>query len=224
MMKAKFLNSELMYDFDEFDLLTLVIENRTALFKYLRYLNNDFRGEESYWKIAKDNDSIPIDEVADFIPNLFSLEINSKKNVNALYKILKKTYYEKLREEMSSLKDKVSKIIKEICLDFDLELVISNDLKEDDLFKIMDLRFEDSGLSEKEKVIKYCITINELRGVCVFFFVSLHTFFSDEDLSSMINELKYRRIKLFNLETSSILSNITRERVLIFDNDLCVIS
>ncbi len=222
-MKARYLLSDSSFDFETFDLLTLVVENRTSLLNYLRYLHNDFRGSEHYWTIIKDGDSLPLDEIADFIPDLFSLDINSKKNINALYKLLRKTYYESLKCDIEQLKERASSIINEISMDFDLELVVSNDIKADDLFKIMDLRFEDSELSERELFIKYCQTINELRGVSIFFTAFLHTFFSSKDLDIITNEIKYRRIKLFNLESAYPKETLEKEKFIVVDSDLCIV-
>lgn len=223
MMTCKWFNSDCNYSMDDFNLMTVIIENRSSLFDYLRYLHNDFRGKERYWTVFKDGDAISIDDISDFVPSFFSLDINSKKNINALYKVLKKQYYEQLSSDINSLKEKAIGIIKEISIDFDLELTSTSDIKEDDLFKIMDLRFDGDELNEKEKFIKYCQIINELRGVQLYFVISAHQYYSNEELKQIIDELMYRRIFLFNIETSKIESKIAGESLLLVDHDLCVI-
>lgn len=223
MMKCKWFNSDKTYSLEDFDILTVVIENKPMLMDYMRYLHNDFRGKERYWRFLKGMDPVDTEDVADFVPDIFSLDINSKKNINALYKLLKKQYYEQLSNDIALLKGKAVEIVKEISVDFDLELTATSDIKEDDLFKIMDLRFDSDELDEKEKFIKYCQVIYELRGVQLFFVVSMHQYFSEDDLKQIVEELKYRHIKLFNVETVRPIAKIGSEILFLIDADLCVI-
>lgn len=224
-MKAKFFNSDVEYDFESFWLLTLVMENKTYLLDYLTYLHHDFRGKERYWVFTDSKKAnVDLESCSEIVPDFFNLEINSKKNVNALYRLLKKSYYDKLKPDISELKDKAVSIVKEICLDFDIELCVTNEISEDDLFKILDLRFNADDLDIKEKFIKYCLVVNELRRINVFFVLFLHQFFDGNDIQDIIHELSYHRIRLFNLETSNSSKNNEFESTVLMDSDLCVIS
>ena len=222
-MKCKWFNSDKTHSLNDFDILTVVIENKPMLLDYMRYLHNGFRGKERYWRFMKGTDPVDAEDMAEFVPDIFSLDINSKKNINALYKLLKKQYYEQLSKDIASLKEKALEIIKEISVDFDLELTSTSDIKEDDLFKIMDLCFDGDELDEKEKFIKFCQVIYELRGVQYFFVVSLHQYFSAEELRQISGELKYRHIKVFNTETVRPSDKIDGEILFLVDDDLCVI-
>lgn len=224
MKTCKWFNSDETIGFDDFNILTTCIESGPLVFDYLRYLHNDFRGKERYWRFSENGDDVPVDEHSEFISDFFQLEINSKKNINALYKLLKKQYYERLHEDIGVLKSKAVSIVKEICVDFDLELNASNDIREDDLFKILDLRFNDEELPEKEKLIKFCQTVHELRGTEVFFTVNLHLYYGLSDIEDIVHELQYRRIKIFNLEMTQVMDKYASEKVICVDKDLCVIA
>lgn len=223
MTKLSFYIGEKAFSLDDLSILTLVCENKGLLFDYCDYLFNEFIGKERYWKLEIDNQVEELFDKGDFIPNYFQLDLNSKRNVNALYKILKKLYYEKLSDSIKDLKEKALSIVKEIALDFDIELSVSNEIKEDDLFKIMNLQFSDEGLSYKEKLIKYIFITNELRGVNIFFVVDFHRYFSDGEANEILKELSYRKIKLVNLEHDQSFAKYDDEFLLLVDQDLCVL-
>lgn len=223
MTVLKFFLDERWFNTNDFTIMTLVISNKGLLNNYMTYLFNEFSGKEDYWKIEIDKAPKDLDEFADFIPNYFQLDINTKRNINALYKMLKKLYYEKLENDISTLKEQTSKIVKEIAMDFDVELVVNNEIREDDLFKIMDLRFSDYDLTYKEKLIKYLLVTNELRGINIFFCMNLHEYFSNDDINDIVKELDYRKIKLINLEFYKNYSELAEEFTLEIDSDLCSI-
>ncbi len=204
--------------------ITYVIENKKILFNIEKYIRMSFEGERDYIHLSKDKQLVLLDDYCDVVDNIFVLDINTKKNINALYKILKSLYYEKLKENISGLKQDISKIVSEISLDFDLELYVSNEIKEEDLFKIMDLQFKEIDSDYKNRLIKYMEVINELRNIKVFFFFHLHDYFEKEELETIIKEIKYRNISVINIESHNLFTKNDNERIIIYDNDLCYIS
>lgn len=222
MTKLTFFSGEKSFLLDELPILSFVCESKSLLLDYCDYLFNEFIGKERYWKLEIDGEVEELFEKGDFIQNYFQLDLNSKRNINALYKILKKLYYEKLSDSMEELKEKALSIVKEIALDFDIELSVNNDIKEDDLFKIMNLQFSDDGLSYKEKLIKYIFITNELRGVNIFFVTNFHRHFLDDEANEILKELSYRKIRLVNLEYDQNFAKYDGESLLLVDQDLCV--
>lgn len=207
---------------DEISLLTLVIENKTMLFDYCSYLFDGFSGKEHFWKLEENGQFVGLDEKADFIPNFFHLDINSKRNINALYKLLKRLYYEELYDSINELKEKANSIIKEISMDFDIQLSVQNGIKEDDLFKVMNLQFSDEGLSKQERIIKYINVVNELRGTSLFFVINIHRFFEEKELANILKELAFRRIKVIDLEFENDFKINASEKVIVIDRELCL--
>ena len=204
--------------------ITYVKKKKKILFNIEKYIRMSFEGERDYIHLSKDKQLVLLDDYCDVVDNIFVLDINTKKNINALYKILKSLYYEKLKENISGLKQDISKIVSEISLDFDLELYVSNEIKEEDLFKIMDLQFKEIDSDYKNRLIKYMEVINELRNIKVFFFFHLHDYFEKEELETIIKEIKYRNISVINIESHNLFTKNDNERIIIYDNDLCYIS
>lgn len=203
--------------------LSLVIENKASLYSFLSYCHNDFSGDSDRIRFYIDDSLQDNDERLSFIPNLFDLNLNSKKNINGLYKLLKKKYYSELKEGISELKSKAEAIIKEISLDFDVELTAGDAINEDDLFKAMNLGFAEDDSSLLERLIKYMDIIHELQGISVFVIYRLRDYFEDDELTFLRHEVDYKGIVLIDIETEKPIKPQENETVIVMDKDLCFI-
>ncbi len=204
--------------------VTLVIESKPFYWKFSRYLYDDFPDHLNYCSLMHNGSEVKMDEVGLYISNLLDLSLNSKPNLNALYKILKKTYFQELSVGVEEIQSQLTKICKEIRLDFDAELTMDGSIKIDDIFKIGGLQFletEEDGLLEQ--LSRYVCVTRELRNVSIVFVNHLHDYLEDNNIESFIKEIQYKGITLINLETTKPLSKTETEEILIIDNDFCTI-
>lgn len=203
--------------------LTLVVENKTLNYEICKYLYNDFCGRVDYFKLFNDDKKLDLSTYALFVYNLFSLDLNTKKNINALYKLLKKSCSESLQLELKNIKESIVEIVRHISLDFDVELDVNNNIKEDDFFKIVDLRFSESDDSHMSRFKKYVETAYELTGMRVCFVNHLHDYFDHGEIESLLHELSYKNITIINLEHNDLFQKLANEDLIIIDRDLCTI-
>jgi len=208
---------------DEPRLIYLIIENKIMFYKFNKYCFEDFYGVDNYLSYFINDVSEKNDKVMNFIPNVFDLSLNNKRNINSLYKILKNKYYDDLKVDIDSLKEKAIEIISNIALDFDVELTANSEIKADDLFKILDLRFNDESNNLLDILIKYCSVIRELQNIDVFVINQLRDYFYDDDLSRMYHELSYKGITIIDVENNANFVKNKDDIVLIVDKDLCSI-
>lgn len=202
---------------------SIIIENKAFNYEICKYLYNDFCSNVEYFKIFKDDKKLDISNESIFIYNLFSLDLNTKRNINALYKLLKKSCSDSLQSDIKNIKNSILEVVKRISLDFDIELDVNNDIKEDDFFKIVDLRFGDEDFSYLLKLKKYIDTAYELMGVKVFFINHIHDYFENNEINTLIRELSYKQISIFNIEQSNLIGKAENEEFIIVDHDLCSI-
>lgn len=214
---------ELHYVLDSLPRITLIIENKKLFCSFMQYCNLGFLGNEDYIKVFEEPELLSNDKNICYIANIFDLNLNTKKNVNALYKILKHKYYEELKDKIHSLKENISSIVTSISMDFDIELSLSGDIQEDDLFKMMNLQFLDKDLSLMEKLIKYIFVINELQKSSVFIINHLYDYFDKSEIETIYHELEYRGITLINVENRENNVKIENEIKIIIDNDMFAI-
>lgn len=204
------------------NLYTLIIENRNVLIELYECLNNEFFPKNVILPF-KDNELLNVEDTCFYINNLFDLNLNTKKNINALYKKLKGYYYSSLIVEFNEIKEKCEKIVESISLDFDIELEVGSFIKIEDLFKFMNITFKEDYENFKEKFIKYLRILNELNGYKVFFINSFHAFFSNEDIETIIKEVGYYDISLIDIENIQYFEKLDSEILKIIDKDYCQI-
>ncbi|MDR0935003.1 MAG: type II-A CRISPR-associated protein Csn2 [Erysipelotrichaceae bacterium] len=220
-LTSKLFDKEINLETSKF--YTIVIENRKLNYDVSKYLYNEFSAKEDYFTIFKDDKKLDITNEATFVFNLFSLDLNTKRNINALYKILRKSCSDTLQADIKNIKNEIVKVVQQISLDFDIELGVNNDIREDDLFKIVDLRFSEGDDSYLLRFKKYVETVYELLGVRVFFIYHLHDYFNKNELDTIFHELSYKNMSLINLEISQNYEKSENEEFIVIDQDLCSI-
>ena len=202
-------------------MITLVIENKKAYWSFCRYLYDGFPEHLGYCSIDSDEETIEIETYTLYVNNILDLNLNTKANLNALYKLLKKSYFEELSASIEQIQNDLDKICKEIKLDFDAELVMDGSLRVDDVFKLGGLQFSENDSSLLEQLTRYVAVSNELRKTELVFINHIRDYLSEDELSSFLKELFYRGITLINIETTEPSFLRDGERKLILDSDLC---
>lgn len=202
---------------------TVIIENKCLYYEFLYYCFCGFGGSKNFIYSLEMSSSDCLDNYVFFVDNILDMNINTKKNINALYKIIKSKYFDNLKSELNDLKTKIVDIVSKISLDFDVELVFSDELTENDIFKIVDLRFAESDLDILHKLIKYIFVVNELLGVKIFVLHSLHSFLCNDQIEVLLKETSIRQISLIIIENSFNFEPIKDEIISIVDKDLCLI-
>lgn len=204
-------------------MFNIICENKNKYIEIMTTLENEFINTKRGFKIY--NDGVLEKEETSFlyISNSFSLSLNSKKNLNALYKILKNRYYLEFKNDFIQINNKLEEIIKEISIDFDINLNANSEVKLDDLFKIASIEFSEDYTSYFEKLIKFIKISNELEKIDVVFIKNVHSYLNDDEIIQLINEFKYLNIVIINIEFAQYFIINNFEVNYIIDKDLCEI-
>ncbi len=202
-------------------MITLVIENKKAYWSFCRYLYDGFPEHLGYCSIDSDEETIEIENYSLYIHNILDLDLNTKPNLNALYKLLKKSYFEELSESVEQIQKDLDKICQEIKLDFDAELVMDGSIRVDDVFKLGGLQFSENDSSLLEQLTRYVAVSKELRKIGIVFINHVRDYFLEDELSAFLKELFYRGITLINVETKDFEVVGCDEQKVILDSDLC---
>ena len=223
MIKAKFYLDNNWINIEEYQFINVVIENKGLYRKYMQYLYDGFVSDEDYWFFKDGEKVISVDNVSDFIPSFFNIDINSKKNLNALYKLLRKFYFDQYRLEIGEINKLANNIVSNISIDFDIPLYFNGEVTDEDIFKLFEIKFNCDVSNLRERIVKYIDVVYELRGIRVFFVANLLEIFDQKEVIDIINEIKYKNIVLINLENKEISTVIENKLVLIIDQELCLI-
>lgn len=204
--------------------ITLVIENKPFYWTFSKYLYDTFPEHLSFCSLIKNGEQQKIEDVSAYIYNPLDLNLNTKQNLNALYKILKKSYFSELSASVQQMQDLLTQVCKEIRLDFDAELTMESSIRIDDIFKIGGLQFLEADSTLLERFVRYISIVKELQNVSIIFINHLHDYFENAEIEQLLKEMEYRGITLVNIETFVPQSKLENETLCIIDKDLCSIN
>ncbi|MGM9873348.1 MAG: type II-A CRISPR-associated protein Csn2 [Bacilli bacterium] len=209
------------FNLEEFNMLSFVIENKKYLYDVELHVRLDFPKHTSLFTLSVDNKDEEITDNIEVIDNIFCLDLNTKKNINSLYKILKSFYKSDIKEGIDEIKNRMSFIIKDIAIDFDLSLSFSDEIREEDIFKLFDLKFDDEENDIVKRIIKYIEVSYELRKTTIFWLFHIHEYLEKSQIEDLLKELSYKDIKIINIEPNFSFEKCDNEQIFIIDNDLC---
>ena len=198
----------------------LVIESKEILVRNLIVCQNEDIEEFLSVYDAK-KDMYLSNEDIDFIPNVLFIDFNTKKNLNALNKQIKSIYKEKLSDFLDDEKQKMQDLFDTIRLDYSLDIYSDISFKEDDLLKIINIKFNECDDSLVNTIISYIKVSIELRNCSIFIFHHLSLYLSSDDIKIIINESKLLGANIINVESYDI--SVDFDQKYILDSDLCTI-
>lgn len=204
--------------------ITLVIENKPFYWTFSKYLYDTFPEHLSFCSLIKNGEQQKIEDVSAYIYNPLDLNLNTKQNLNALYKILKKSYFSELSASVQQIQDLLTQVCKDIRLDFDAELTMESSIRIDDIFKIGGLQFSETDSSLLERFVRYISIVKELQNVSIIFINHLHDYFENTEIEQLLKDMEYRGITLVNIETFVPQNKLENETLCIIDKDLCSIN
>lgn len=204
--------------------ISLVLENPHSYWTFCRYLYDGFPEHLGYCTISSEDEDIDMETYGLFISNPLDLTLNTKPNLNALYKILKKSYFEELSAGVEQIEKELERICKEIKLDFDAELVMDGSLRIDDVFKLGGLQFCESDSGFLDQLTRYVSVSSELRKIGIVFVCNIRDYLMEDELESFLKELFYRGISLIDIKTKDDQLGSDDVTRFIVDQDLCTIS
>jgi len=220
-MKLKSLLFPEEVDLSSSDFRIVRIENPSMFYQVARYLYLDFAGSTEFFTLRNETGEVNIDQSSNFLGSLFNVDLNTKKNINCLYRVLKKTYFDKLSDDLDKLREQAADIVKNISFDFDVELSVQNEIAIDDLFKIMNLQFSDNCSSLLERVTKFVLLSYELQHTTLFFALNLFEYLEPDEIRTLFHDVSYKSISIIDIESGNNLPSIDFGHTNIVDRDLC---
>lgn len=223
MKEISFIDSKNYIKLDTSKFINFIIENKRKLFDIEQHIKLDFNWGRPFFSLLDDGKPLDIEDYVEVIDDIFTFDINDKPILSALYKNIKKYCHDYLESEIKAIKEKVDNVIKTMAIDYNLDIVSTKDIKEEELFKLVDLKLNDESEDRIERLIKYIKILYELKGIDLFFTFRLHEFFDNEQLITIFEELKYYNISIINIEANSFFDKCSFETNIIYDNDLSLI-
>ena len=197
------------------------IENKKTFYRLvsdLYKIKNDEKLDEVFF-YDDNNQEINMYNKVDLHVNFFDIDLNSKKNLNALNKNIINSLTDNVKEEILNNFKKLSKSFAKILSDIDLPLSLNDNITVDDIIKLLKISINKTDdllnnlllLIDLEKVLK----INE-----ILFFINLKQYLSQEELIEFYKYAIYNEIKIVLVDSQSYGIKLDYEKKLIIDANL----
>ena len=211
---------EKIIELEENTLNIIIIENQAFLRKLTLELQRQICGEEGDF-VLSNKDILKINKEVEIITDLYNININSKEIISKIYKYLEDRILENYpMEERNELLTYIIKYLENIVDISGLDLEYDLNIRDQNIFKMVNLKLYEENTSYIENFINYIKIITDLMGKKIFVI---------NNLKGVITEKEYFYLKDFAFKNKIhliLFENIERkvenwERVILIDNDLC---
>lgn len=200
----------------------LVVENQQVYTELINALIVQSAGNDGNWQLSDGDKDLTIGKSISLVHTPFMLELNSKKNLNYLYKELQTISEEYAYEDLSVINSDIVTYLDKISQKLPYQIDYNLELEPIQLFKQYDVHLDLDGTTLLEKVLNYIQLEKILCNANLIIFVNLRAFFSDEQIVEIYKTANYNKMSIFLIETQKRV-NITGEKYCIIDSDKCVI-
>lgn len=197
------------------------IENKKMFFRFVNDLYEIKNANNSFELYFYDDNHVEINLTGkiEIYTNYFDLDINSKKNINYLSKIIAETISDEEKNELFNIYKKMYKNVTSVLKNIDLPLTINNDISIEDVIK-----FSKVSIVKKSDLLDNLFLIIDLEKILklnsLIFFVNLKQYLNKEELVELYKYSIYNNVNISLIDSQSYGTKLDYENKLIIDSDL----
>lgn len=212
-----------LMELEENKVTVLIVEDPVTFRKLTMALYNQVNGEDGNWVLSVNGKVLSLEKQMSLLTDFLNFDYNTRKVLTALYNELQLLAVdEKNFLDTAAFKSSILAYVDNLLTQVDYPLIMDEDFKLNDLFKLVNVRFESNEADLLEKLVDYLEVCGRFLKLKVVGFVNLKSFLSIQELEQLYQEAFYKKIQLFLLEPREALKN-ENEKIVIIDNDLCVV-
>lgn len=197
------------------------IENKKTFYRLVSDLfkiKNDEKLDEVFF-YDDNNQELNMYNKVDLYVNFFDIDLNSKKNLNALNKNIINSLTDNIKEEILNNFKKLAKSFTKILSDIDLPLSLNDNITVDDIIKLLKI-----SINKTDDLLSNLLLIIDLEKVLkmneILFFINLKQYLSQEELIEFYKYAIYNEIKIVLVDSQSYGIKLDYEKKLIIDTNL----
>lgn len=200
----------------------LVLEDQMAFRSYLSDLFHSFEGNGPFY-LSDGLKEKKIKDHIDIILSPYSISFTEKRLTTKLQTLLKEhVTSENLYEETMSVITTIEKYAENVSFDFPTAIAWDS-VDVAGLLKIIGFSIQAEYETDFEKVLEYMNVMHDICGIDDFVLVSFFTYFSLEEINSLISDATANKHNILFLESSQPLSSPKETKLIIVDKDRCEI-
>ena len=204
----------------------LILENPSRFCQFVADLQRQIAGEEGDWVLSDSGKPLKIDKFCELILDPFSLDINQRKMITALYAQIEK---EVLQTEMLLEWNQISTslelaAVKLMSVLDDYELIYRDEINIRDFLKFMDVHFDVRAEELPERLIDYMRMSVDVLGTRLFILCNIKSFIDEQNMQYIYEQALYNKFHLLLVENHESEQINELERRIVIDKDDCLIT
>lgn len=180
--------------------IMIIIENKKYFYNFIIDLQLSYSEINSIKLFDEKEKELKNTDYIEVIPSIFTMDINNKKNISALLKIIKTSNKELIQNNLIDINNKLEQFSNHLKLETDITFESNVDLSDDELLKVLNIYINCDKQSLLEMIYQYIKTTNELRNIKIFVFISLLDYLDDDELKLLLKNCKLLGVILINIE------------------------
>lgn len=180
--------------------IMIIIENKKYFYNFIIDLQLSYSEINSIKLFDEKEKELKNTDYIEVIPSIFTMDINNKKNISALLKIIKTSNKELIQNNLIDINNKLEQFSNHLKLETDITFESSVDFSDDELLKALNIYIDCDKQSLLEMIYQYIKVTYELRNIKIFVFISLLDYLDDGELKLLIKNCTFLGVILINIE------------------------
>lgn len=219
-MKLKFEYFENNIEFDEKRINVIELENKIVFYKLISELNDLGKMTDIIYFFDENNEEINCYNKIRIISDYFNLELNTRKNISDISKIISNNIDENdkliLSNEMNKLKNMYTKILNNA--DIVCPLIIE-EINFEEVLKLFNLKIKISS-DLLENLMLLIDLHNIFRTQNILIFINLKQYLNSVELEELYKYSIYNSVKIILIDSQSYGCSLKYEKKLIIDENM----
>lgn len=207
---------------DEINSMIISLENKKFFYSFIIDLQLSYSEINSIKLFDEREKELKNSDYFEVIPSIFGMDVNNKKNINALLKIIKSDNKEFIQNYINKTNENLEMIAKILNLESEIPFETDIDFIDDDLLKMLNIHIKQETNSLVELIFLYIKTTFELRKIKIFIFANLIDYLEDEEISLLLKNCVFIGVIIIDIESKNI-KNSNFQFNFILDKSLCLI-
>ena len=180
--------------------IMIIIENKKYFYNFIIDLQLSYSEINSIKLFDEKEKELKNTDYIEVIPSIFTMDINNKKNISALLKIIKTSNKELIQNNLIDINNNLEQFSNHLKLETDITFESNVDFSDDELLKVLNIYIDCDKQSLLEIIYQYIKATYELRNIKIFVFVSLLDYLDDDELKLLLKNCKLLGVILINIE------------------------
>lgn len=174
----------------------LVVQNKAMLRLIVNTFINNYSLEDNEIVILDKDQHLKNTEIQ-VIDQYFNLDINSKTQISNLYKKIEESFLTNydMNYQLKEYIFKVTTLLKEELLTFDIDIDINDEISFNDLLKVLKVRFASQTCENSlDYLYLYIDILCEFSNVRLLVLINFESYFSTEEINEIYKYLRYKKM------------------------------